>query len=152
MRPIDADKLLQIYRSEKSRMEERQCDRINKANSKSVMLLELECRELEKLSTWIGFCEDIIIDIENTPTIDHYGTWIPASSGKLPNTEKPYKAVLFQLKNSMVVGYTNKAGQWFVDTGDGYCVELNEKPVAWMPLPEPYREEKKDELSRNDKF
>lgn len=81
MRLIDADKLLQIYRSEQSRMEERQCDRINKANSKSVMLLELECRELEKLSTWIGFCEDIIIDIENAPTIEAapvvHGEWVP---------------------------------------------------------------------------
>lgn len=86
-----------------------------------------------------------IAEIVNAPTIEQYGTWIPVSSGKLPNTEKPYKAVLLQLKNSMVAGYTNKAGQWFVDTGDGYCEELNEKPIAWMPLPEQYREEKKDE-------
>ena len=88
---------------------------------------------------------EIIGIVENAPTIEQYGTWIPVSSGKLPNTEKPYKAVLLQLKNSMIAGYTNKAGQWFVDTGDGYCEELNEKPIAWMPLPEPYREEKKDE-------
>lgn len=68
------------------------------------------------------------------------GEWIHCSE-RLPNTEKPYKSVLLQLKNSMVVGYVNKAGQWFVDAGDGWCADLDEKPIAWQPLPEPYKEE-----------
>lgn len=77
--------------------------------------------------------------VELTKTAPKVGEWIPCSE-RLPSTEKQYKSVLLQLKNSMVVGYINKAGQWFVDSGDGWCADLDDEPIAWQPLPEPYKE------------
>lgn len=87
-----------------------------------------------KMIDGMAFC----CDIAELPTVEAKPVeWIPCSE-RLPSTEKPYKSVLLQLKKSMVVGYINKAGQWFVDTGDCWCADLDEKPIAWMPLPQSY--------------
>lgn len=78
------------------------------------------------------------LELDNNLSKD--SKWIPCSE-RLPDTKtKPYQSVLLQVGNSIVVGYVNSAGQWFVDTGDGWCSELDDKPVAWQPLPEPYKE------------
>lgn len=83
--------------------------------------------------------------IESQPKLDadtNVGSkWIPCSE-RLPDTKtKPYQFVLLQVGNSIVVGYVNSAGQWFVDTGDGWSANLDGEPVAWQPLPEPYKGE-----------
>ena len=56
----------------------------------------------------------------------------------------PYesKDVLLQFANCMGVGFFEN-GRWAVNTGDGIFSEIGEleqKPIAWMPLPERYRE------------
>lgn len=50
--------------------------------------------------------------------------------------------VLLQFPSNMGVGFYED-GDWAINTGDGIysMVGYNEeKPIAWMPLPEPYKE------------
>ena len=52
--------------------------------------------------------------------------------------------VLIQFKSNMGVGFWED-GDWSINTGDGIYSAIGydeEKPIAWMPLPEPYREER----------
>lgn len=65
--------------------------------------------------------------------------WIPCSK-RLPkvNTE-----VLVQFEKNMAVGFYH-LGWWHVNTGNGFYTSIltsEDQPIAWMPLPEPYREE-----------
>ena len=63
--------------------------------------------------------------------------WIPVSEA-LPDTNND---VLLQFSSNMGVGYFED-GYWCIVTGeDLYCGldDDEEKPIAWMPLPEPYR-------------
>lgn len=62
--------------------------------------------------------------------------WISVEE-KLPDENTD---VLIQFKNNMGVGFYDD-GDWAVNTGDGMYSEIDwneEKPIAWMPLPEPY--------------
>lgn len=71
--------------------------------------------------------------------------WIPISE-KFPQEDED---VLLQFPSNQGVGYYED-GDWIINTGDGiYCtIGYNEeKPIAWMPLPEPY---KKDAPASND--
>ena len=78
-------------------------------------------------------------EIADGPTIEPYGTWIPVTE-RLPG----YKLCLITQK----VG-TQKVrkvalrvlGEWKFN---GRKIK-DEAVIAWMPLPKPYREEKKDE-------
>ena len=92
----------------------------------------------------------IIKIVENAPTIDQYGTWIPVSSGKLPETAGMpclLTAVNKFEQIRVIKGFTNYM------EGGKFRFLSNEKEIdidcwsviAWMPLPLPYREEKKDE-------
>lgn len=54
--------------------------------------------------------------------------------------------VLLQFKGNMGVGFYED-GDWAVNTGDGIYSEVSydeEKPIAWMPLPEPYEERREE--------
>lgn len=65
--------------------------------------------------------------------------WIPISE-KFPQEDED---VLLQFPSNQGVGYYED-GDWMINTGDGIysIVGYNEeKPIAWMPLPEPYRKE-----------
>ena len=76
------------------------------------------------------------------PTIDQYGTWIPFSEGKPKKGEK----VIISTKTGVTtMGY-------YVDRhpcsyAEGFECDslfmLVNSVLAWMPLPAPYREEKK---------
>lgn len=62
--------------------------------------------------------------------------WIPCSK-ELPIGRK----VLLQTdENQMTVAFLDKKMNWYSDSGDGWCVDIDVKPVAWMPLPQTYRE------------
>lgn len=96
----------------------------------------------------------------NQPTIE-YGTWIPVSSGKLPDVNREVWVVL---KHTYEDDYQEYSVARYIDTGNnehhwcdnhygylewdkysngrGGCSRY--KVVAWMYI-EPYREEKKDE-------
>ena len=79
--------------------------------------------------------EQAILD---APTIEQYGTWIPCSD-RLP--ESDYETVLCVTDTNFlaVMVYTGEHGFRSSD------LDFNEEVIAWMPLPETYREEKKDE-------
>jgi hypothetical protein len=65
--------------------------------------------------------------------------WTPVTEA-LPDTNND---VLLQFKSNMAVGYYEDDG-WSIATGeDLYCGidESEDKPIAWMPLPEPWKGE-----------
>ena len=69
--------------------------------------------------------------------------WIPLEE-KIPDTNVD---VLLQFKSNMGVGFYED-GDWAINTGDGIYSLIGygeEKPIAWMPLPEPYRGEEQNE-------
>lgn len=64
--------------------------------------------------------------------------WIPCSE-RLPEDKCD---VLIQFGWNMAVGCID-GGDWRINSGDAWCTEVAEddgKPIAWTPLPEPYKE------------
>lgn len=84
-------------------------------------------------------------DIDHAPTIDAVPRWIPCEE-RLP--EKEEKAYLVYLDN----GHVCECRWWcldpvFLKPTDNWRWHLMDKPqytkvLAWMPLPEPYEEER----------
>ena len=86
-----------------------------------------------------------IAEIVNAPTIDQYGTWIPCS-------EKPKREQYLKNDGRFIFTDCNRVYEGYYDMYDGKFKKhsmgkwLEDKCVThWMPLPKPYREEKKDE-------
>jgi len=81
----------------------------------------------------------ILRTIAEQPTIE-YGTWIPCSE-RLP--EEPELCLITQKIGTQKVRKTalRSSGEWRFN---GRKIK-DEAVIAWMPLPEPYREVKKDE-------
>ena len=76
--------------------------------------------------------------VDNAPTIEPQ-KW-SSIENKLPENNAD---VLLQFKSNMGVGFWED-GDWAINTGDGIYSLLGyeeEKPIAWMPLPEPWKEE-----------
>lgn len=74
-----------------------------------------------------------------TVTDTAHPNWIPLSE-KFPQKDED---VLLQFPSNQGVGYYED-GDWMINTGDGIYSIIGyneEKPIAWMPLPEPYKEE-----------
>ena len=87
----------------------------------------------------------IIEIVESAHTIE-YGTWIPCSE-RLPKDAEEYHVTQYN-KNAVTEycdGYRT-ARIFFDDNGwwDDIDVLAGWEIIAWMPLPEPYREEKDD--------
>ena len=75
----------------------------------------------------------------NLPSAEPERKWIPVTKA-LPDTNND---VLLQFKSNMAVGYYEDDG-WSIATGEDLYSGIDdceEKPVAWMPLPEPWRGE-----------
>ena len=75
----------------------------------------------------------------------YHGGWIPCSE-RLPKYNTPVLLALKQIgkERTIVIGErrTRKSGWYFVDIA---AYDPEHKVIAWMPLPEPYREERTEE-------
>lgn len=69
--------------------------------------------------------------------------WIPCSE-RLP---KIYIPVILSGKHNEVIGYRRNDSDWMAFTGDGWETDIEhpEDFIAWMPLPESYKEDGEDE-------
>ena len=67
------------------------------------------------------------------------GEWIPVSE-RLPKINTP---VMLCGKYNEVIGYRRSDSDWMALSGDGWETDIEhpEDFIAWMPLPEPYRED-----------
>ena len=95
--------------------------------------------------------ESVFLDIKDIineqPKV---GEWIPCSE-RLPEVDKTseyYDAVNVTLDDGRVVNgcYVNIDKEWWVDAEDGekHSINATGHVLAWMPLPEPYREKVQD--------
>ena len=69
--------------------------------------------------------------------------WISLED-RLPDNNED---VLLQFKSNMGVGFWED-GEWAINTGDGIYNAIGygeETPVAWMPLPESYQAERRED-------
>lgn len=96
--------------------------------------LELEIGETYNSDICYGLKRAIEI-VEHRPLV---GEWIPCSE-RLP--EKGRKVLLQTEGSQMTVAFLDKKLKWYVDSGDYFCTDLSAKPIAWRPLPEPYKGE-----------
>lgn len=93
------------------------------------------------------FVDCLIDDIKRIEPFNQGINWIPCSE-RLP---KEKQDVLLAFKHNMVVGFwediLNDGGQaWYANSGNGWMtptetVDDNGLPLAWMPLPKPYKGE-----------
>ena len=93
----------------------------------------------EKLKTEIAV---LLKDIEEQPTIDAQPHWIPCSE-RLPRKEKKRYWVCTDTEYQCECRWTNNRfglgeGEWGWSIFD---TPQYSKPIAWMPLPKPYRED-----------
>ena len=90
--------------------------------------------------TWINgtsLCkaDEAIDEINKLPSAQQ---WIPVTE-RLPATKKD---VLIQFYSNQAVGYVDD-DEWYIKSGGGWFTDLfpdDEHPLAWMPLPAPYKE------------
>lgn len=94
--------------------------------------------KLEFVVEWLRECFDIV----NTKS-----GWIPVSE-RLPKQDEEseyYNSVIVTLDNGRVAEgcYIDKEKEWWADAPDGehYSENVTGHVIAWMPLPEPYRQE-----------
>lgn len=88
-----------------------------------------------------GACnlESFIRELDNIPSAEPERKWIPVTEA-LPEEDID---VLLQFPKNLGVGY-QEDGVWNITTCDDLYSRLDEadaKPIAWMPLPKPYRGE-----------
>ena len=111
--------------------------------------VDKDCGEMPNVSYLTGYISALSVVegmIAGQPTIDQYGTWIPCSE-RLPKDAEEYHVTQYN-KNAVTEycdGYRT-ARIFFDDNGwwDDIDVLAGWEIIAWMPLPLPYREEKKD--------
>lgn len=85
------------------------------------------------------FCKTILKELEERPS----GEWIPVSE-RLPDDGR---SVLFcDIDNDIMVGYHVKGRPDTHFSQDGTYEDMK-NVRAWMPLPEQYRQERKNEIN-----
>ena len=64
------------------------------------------------------------------------------NNGWTPIGQYPTEPCILCFENGeMVVGYYEENGDLAVQTSSEYFTYIEEEPIAWMPLPEPYKGE-----------
>lgn len=110
--------------------------------------------EMEKLKQEVNMPVDIVwnnllkVCIDTVKEQPKVGEWIPCSE-RLPEEDEMsdyYDTVNVTLDDGRVVNgcYRNRDEKWWVDDEDGekYSTNATGHVIAWMPLPNPYKEEK----------
>lgn len=99
----------------------------------------------EKYSWGLGLIEAYIKDIEELPSAQPELQWIPCSE-RLPDVAQ---RVLLSGHGTVMVGMLHSFGKYSLEpTGISYVYQKDDID-AWMPLPEPYRAERRtDEQNR----
>ena len=112
------------------------------------------CGLLDGLSE--GQAIEILADEEKLPSVQPEPQWIPCSerlpqdrqkclicvnckNGKYVIDIASYAIDLFKVNKYDFWDEVGKSGWYYLNAEYGYCKVLN--VIAWMPLPEPYREE-----------
>lgn len=75
--------------------------------------------------------------VEDAAEKEEFGRWVPCSE-RLPELDTPVLAQwrrYYSDENNIDILYLNGLGEWCADLG-----MPNGKIIAWMPLPEPYKE------------
>lgn len=83
-----------------------------------------------------------IEQIDNAPTIDAVPRWIPCEE-RLPEKEKPYHRRDFFLTTN-AYGAVNVTTYEFENDFQKRGWQSDIRIIAWMPLPEPYEEERRN--------
>lgn len=127
MRPIDADEFMEQY------------------NLKDATKYGNKDAEQQNHSYSTLYLYELADMIDDAPTIDISGKWIPCSE-RLPECEDYAEtdALLFQLQSGTIeVGYFGRKNAWrdaYFRHYRTHCGVDASDVVAWMPLPEPYKE------------
>ena len=94
----------------------------------------------------VDYCDDILEFIERQPTVEQ-PAWIPCSE-RLPEddayvliSKKPSQISGNKFSVTIGVRYTNSRSHKTEWRDSGFWYLSDEKVLAWMPLPSPYREE-----------
>ena len=117
-----------------------------------------DCKELERGKHWDGHTEKDVTRLLSLPSAQPEQRWIPCSE-RLPEAEDCPMDCLVTRKSKYIGNYTDMAvceknGMWthedwdaivLGDVKDGKSTGListrDDDIIAWMPLPEPYKEE-----------
>lgn len=119
--------------------------KVNFVIDEKQLITELELEIGETYNCDIGYGLKRAIEIvKHRPLV---GEWIQCSE-RLPEEDKNndyYDAVIATLDDGRVSGgcYRNRDEEWWVDAEDGekHSINATGHVIAWMPLPEAYKEE-----------
>lgn len=108
---------------------------------------------INEIARWIGYLDkDMIgriqIGLERLPSAQSEQQWIPCTPDTLPEEAGEYLCTLVGVHNQglpVECGYEphNQKGMitgWSTCEADGFKLLRDEEVIAWMPLPEPYKE------------
>ena len=76
--------------------------------------------------------------LNNMPSAQPEQQWIPCSD-RLPEEEVEVFVYLFD-RPLPYIAWISKGGKWHTED---FTLEADENPVAWMPLPEPWKGEER---------
>jgi hypothetical protein len=113
MRPIDADEFMEQY------------------NLKDATKYGNKDAKQQNHSYSTLYLYELADMIDDAPTIDIYGKWIPCSE-RLPK------------QGEQIIGTFDNGNGKIIVSQENFFTQLLKKPyplVAWMPLPEPYKGE-----------
>jgi len=106
------------------------------ACSEAIAALKAESCDRLKLD---GMLEDAYEHGYDQARHDFVKTWIPVGE-RLPEKDGEYITTMKYIGKATGTIYID-VEETFFDVGKGFNVGVNESVIAWMPLPEPYKEE-----------
>lgn len=98
----------------------------------------LEMADNPKLSVELQVYKDMLDEINEMPTIEPEPHWIPWDSGRFPDDSGTYIVTAYDGAKERVTfaKYQKRLKRWELTGARSYW-----KVLAWMPLPEPYKED-----------